>query len=119
MLTNYTAEKKEVYLVEAETTDSQIESVLSKLSKKTRKWVHLAQEEHMQRLPAPSRGLNMAMGGGFGHGRITTLWGNKSAGKSSLSLAAIGIAQRSGLTCAYLDAERTFDPDWAESSGCG
>lgn len=94
-----------------------IEEILGGLSKKTRQWVKVAQDAELLRVETPSLGLNQAIGGGLGRGRITTFWGNKSAGKSTLCLQTIALAQQQGLTCAYLDSEKTFDKEWAARLG--
>lgn len=94
-----------------------IEDVLAELDPKIRKHFLDAAAVTTERIESPSVGLNLALGGGFGVGREHTLYGNKSSGKSSLMLQTIGKAQSQGLTCAYFDVERTFDPDWARSMG--
>ena len=94
-----------------------IEDILSKLSKKTRSRVQLALESKLERMPLPSQGLTKSLGGGIGYGRISTLWGPKSAGKTSLLLEAIGNAQRLGKTALWIDAEKSFEKSWAESLG--
>ena len=59
----------------------------------------------------------MALKGGFGYGRQVMIWGNKSSGKSSFCLQMIGLAQKAGKTCAWIDAEASYDPDWATKLG--
>ncbi len=41
-----------------------------------------------------------------------------NSGKSCVALAAIASAQRMGGVGAWIDAERTFDPQWAALNGC-
>lgn len=94
-----------------------VEDILSKLSKKTRERAMLAMESTLERMPLPSQGLTKATGGGFGYGRITGIWGPKSSAKSSLILEAIGHEQAKGKTALWVDAEKSFDRDWAESLG--
>ncbi len=91
--------------------------VLSRLSKKTRERIVTAREVSTKRLPLASIGLTDALAGGVGTGRITTIYGNKSAGKTSMLLQSIGTYQKQGLTCAWVDAENCFDPVWAERLG--
>lgn len=71
----------------------------------------------VERIPTASLGLNKALKGGIPKGRLTTLWGNKSAGKSTNCLEMIANVQRDGGLAAYVDAERTFDAAWAERFG--
>lgn len=65
----------------------------------------------------PSPGLNAALGGGFPYGRQVLLWGSKSSAKSSLCLQTIGVAQKEGKLCAWVDAEMSYDEEWAKSLG--
>lgn len=67
--------------------------------------------------PTPSPGLNAALGGGFPYGRQVLLWGSKSSAKSSLCLQTIGMAQKEGKLCAWVDAEMSYDQEWAEKLG--
>jgi recombination protein RecA len=67
--------------------------------------------------PTPSPGLNEALGGGFPYGRQVLLWGSKSSAKSSLCLQTIGMAQKEGKLCAWVDAEMSYDEDWAKKLG--
>lgn len=69
-------------------------------------------------LPTPSFGLNRALGGkGLRSGRIHIYWGPRASGKSTVALHQVAVAQQEGKTCAYIDAEKTFDPEWAEKCG--
>lgn len=94
-----------------------IQDILAKLDKKTRMRVEAASNLEIKKLELASVGLNAALLGGVGMGRQTLVWGNKSAGKSSICLQSVGLAQKAGLSCAWLDSESSFDPKWAESLG--
>ena len=59
----------------------------------------------------------MALKGGLGFGRQVLVWGNKSAGKSSFCLQMIADAQKNGKTCAWIDAEASYDSEWAGKLG--
>ena len=93
------------------------EDILAKLDPKTRARVQLATSVDTKKQKTPSIGLNMALKGGLGFGRQVLVWGNKSAGKSSFCLQMIAIAQKEGKTCAWIDAEASYDPAWAEMLG--
>jgi len=67
--------------------------------------------------PTPSVGLNRALGGGLPYGRQVLLWGSKSSAKSSLCLQTIGLAQKEGKLCAWVDAEMSYDEEWAKKLG--
>jgi recombination protein RecA len=94
-----------------------LDDILAKLDPKTRARVQSAQNVTVDRQPTPSIGLNLALRGGLGYGRQVMVWGNKSAGKSSFCLQMIAIAQKEGKTCAWIDAEDSYDQVWAESLG--
>jgi recombination protein RecA len=94
-----------------------IENILSKLDTKTRARVQSAQNIKVEKQLTPSIGLNMALKGGLGFGRQVLVWGNKSAGKSSFCLQMIAMAQKEGKSCAWIDAEASYDQSWAEQLG--
>ena len=94
-----------------------LDDILAKLDPKTRARVQSAQNVQVFKQQTPSIGLNMALKGGLGYGRQTLVWGNKSAGKSSFCLQMIALAQKDGKTCAWIDAEDSYDQTWAESLG--
>lgn len=65
-----------------------------------------------------SLGLDVALGiGGLPRGRIVEIYGPESSGKTTLTLQVIAEAQRSGGTCAFVDAEHALDPIYAEKLG--
>jgi recombination protein RecA len=94
-----------------------IDDILSKLDPKTRNRVQSAVDVQVHKQPTPSIGLNLALKGGLAYGRQILVWGNKSAGKSSFCLQMIALAQKEGKTCAWIDAEHSYDPAWAEQLG--
>jgi len=93
------------------------EEILARLDPKTRQRIQLATDVSAERQKTPSIGLNIALKGGLGYGRQILVWGNKSAGKSSFCLQMIGMAQKEGKTCAWIDSEHSYDAKWAESLG--
>jgi recombination protein RecA len=94
-----------------------IGDVLEKLDPKLRKLLGLGSEFHIDRQATPSLTLNKGLGGGFGYGRQVLIYGSKSAGKSTMLLQMIGMAQKQGKTCAWIDSEDSFDPEWATRLG--
>ena len=65
-----------------------------------------------------SLGLDVALGiGGLPKGRIVEIYGPESSGKTTLTLQVIAEAQKSGGTCAFIDAEHALDPIYAEKLG--
>ncbi len=95
----------------------EIEDFLSQLDPELRKRVSNATEVEVKKQKTPSISLNNALKGGVGYGRQILIWGNKSAGKSSFCLQMIGEAQKEGKVCAWIDAEQSFDPEWATKLG--
>lgn len=62
--------------------------------------------------------LNSALGiGGLPRGRMVEIFGMESTGKTTIALYAIADAQRQGLRCLLVDAENSFDPEWAATLG--
>jgi recombination protein RecA len=93
------------------------EEVLAKLDPKTRARIQLATTVNIEKQKTPSIALTSALKGGLGFGRQVLIWGNKSSGKSSFCLQMIGQAQKEGKTCAWIDAEASYDPAWAQRLG--
>jgi recombination protein RecA len=69
-------------------------------------------------IPTGSLGLNIALGiGGLPRGRIVEMYGAESSGKTTIALSVIAEAQKQGLKCAFIDAEQSFEPIYAEKLG--
>jgi recombination protein RecA len=65
-----------------------------------------------------SLGLDIGLGiGGLPRGRIVEIYGPESSGKTTLALHAIAEAQKTGGTCAIVDAEHALDPSYAKKLG--
>ena len=67
--------------------------------------------------PTGVMSFDLALGGGFGVGRIIEIYGKESSGKTTLSLLAIAEAQKSGKVCGFIDVEQALDFEYAESLG--
>jgi len=61
--------------------------------------------------------LNHHTGGGYPRGRIIEIYGPESSGKTTLCLHAMAEEQMLGNTVAFIDAEHSFDRDYAEALG--
>jgi len=62
--------------------------------------------------------LDLALGiGGLPRGRVTEIYGPESSGKTTLAISTIAQAQKSGGSCAFIDAEHAFDPEYAQKIG--
>jgi recombination protein RecA len=95
-----------------------LEDVLKQLNPKLRKNILVGDEVPKTEYAAtPSYGLNRALNGGLPYGRQVLIWGSKSSAKSSLCLQTIALAQKEGKICAWIDAEMSYDKDWAAKLG--
>jgi recombination protein RecA len=94
-----------------------IEEAMAQLDPKIRKRLTTGVGIKTEMQPTPSAGLNRALGGGFPYGRQVLLWGSKSSAKSSLCLQMIAMAQKEGKLCAWVDAEMSYDEEWAKKLG--
>ena len=63
--------------------------------------------------------LDMALGGGFGIGKVVEVFGPESSGKTTISIHAMAQAQRDfpDKRVAIIDAEQALDPDYCERLG--
>lgn len=94
-----------------------LEDFLSKLDPKTAKRLKTAQQVELVKFPLASSGLNHALGGGIGAGRITLCYGNTSSGKSVLMMQTIGLLQKQGKVCAWVDVEGTYEKGFGAKLG--
>jgi recombination protein RecA len=74
--------------------------------------------ENIQVISTGSIGLDAALGiGGIPRGRVTEIYGPEASGKTTLAIHAIAEAQKNGGIAAIIDAEHTFDRNYAEKLG--
>lgn len=65
-----------------------------------------------------SLGLDVALGvGGLPRGRVIEVYGPESSGKTTLTLQVIAEMQKTGGTCAFIDAEHALDVQYASKLG--
>ncbi|MEY3502393.1 MAG: hypothetical protein RL763_461 [Pseudomonadota bacterium] len=65
-----------------------------------------------------SLGLDVALGvGGLPRGRVIEIYGPESSGKTTLTLQVIAEMQKTGGTCAFVDAEHALDVQYAQKLG--
>jgi len=78
-----------------------------------------APQLNIESISTGSLGLDIALGiGGLPRGRIVEVYGPESSGKTTLALQTIAEAQKTGGTCAFIDAEHALDPVYARKLGC-
>ncbi|MDO4594317.1 MAG: recombinase RecA [Tissierellia bacterium] len=69
-------------------------------------------------IPTGAINLDMALGiGGLPRGRVIEIYGPESSGKTTLALHCIAEDQKTGKTCAFIDAEHALDAFYAENLG--
>ena len=72
----------------------------------------------VEAIPTGSLTLDAALGvGGVPRGRIVEIYGPESSGKTTLATHIVAEAQKKGGTCAFVDAEHAFDPNYAGQLG--
>jgi recombination protein RecA len=72
----------------------------------------------VEAISSGSLGLDIALGiGGLPRGRVIEIYGPESSGKTTLALHVVAEAQKSGGTCAFVDAEHALDPSYAKKLG--
>lgn len=75
-------------------------------------------EQRVSTVSSGSLALDIAVGvGGYPRGRIIEIYGPESSGKTTVALHAIAEAQQGGGQAAFIDAEHSLDPVYAEHLG--
>lgn len=72
---------------------------------------------NIERIPTGIKVLDDVLGGGLPLGKMAEFFGIPGGGKSLISLLAIKQFQQKGLDCVYVDAENSFDPEFAKKLG--
>jgi len=117
--------KPELQVVEGGVMDKQraLEAALAQIDKNFGKGsiMRLGENNHahdIEAIPTGSLGLDLALGiGGLPRGRVIEIYGPESSGKTTLALHVVAEAQKSGGTCAFIDAEHALDPVYAKKLG--
>ena len=74
--------------------------------------------QDIQTVSTGSLGLDVALGvGGLPRGRVIEIYGPESSGKTTLTLQVVAEMQKTGGTCAFVDAEHALDPQYAQKLG--
>ena len=71
----------------------------------------------VETISSGSFALDLALGGGWGRGRIVEIYGPEASGKTTLTLHAIAEIQKQGGAAAFIDAEHALDPVYARNLG--
>ncbi len=114
-----------LHLVEKDSTDKNkaLEAALGQIERAFGKGsiMKLGQADRAVEIDAISTGslgLDIGLGiGGLPRGRVVEIYGPESSGKTTLALHVVAEAQRTGGTCAFIDAEHALDPAYANKLG--
>jgi recombination protein RecA len=80
--------------------------------------MRLGDGEAVEAVSTGSLGLDIALGiGGLPRGRVVEIYGPESSGKTTLTLQVIAEMQKTGGTCAFIDAEHALDTGYAQKLG--
>lgn len=71
----------------------------------------------LDRIKTGMLSFDQMIGGGLPRQAVLELFGYQSSGKTYLCQRAIAHAQQQGFVCAFIDAEYSYVPEWAERSG--
>ena len=72
----------------------------------------------VESVPTGALSLDVALGiGGLPRGRVIEIYGPESSGKTTVALHSIAEAQKRGGIAAFIDAEHSLDPAYAENLG--
>lgn len=93
-----------------------IQEILAKVNKKTRDAFIIASESENRLLETPSLKLTQAIGG-YGYGRVSVLWGNRSAGKTMHLIQTVRNAIKNSDGVGWMDVEKNYDKEWVERLG--
>lgn len=104
------------------TKDGLLDQVLADIEKQFGKGavMKLGDNKHTEIdvISTGSLSLDIALGiGGYPKGRIVEIYGPESSGKTTFALHAIAEAQKKGGRVAFIDAEHSLDPKYAEKLG--
>lgn len=99
-------------------TLAQIAAKLNSKNRDSSQKIQLAsKEEAVELIPTGILEVDYRLRGGFPRGRYVLLAGAESSWKSSTCLRTIAEAQKLGGTAAYIDAEGSFDGEYAQALG--
>ncbi len=93
------------------------EDIMASLDKDTSSQLRIGSQISRSIVPTASYKLNRYLGGGLRKGKQHTFWGGEQSAKTSFTLQSIGLNQKLGENIAWIDAEHSFDPEYAYTLG--
>lgn len=95
-----------------------LQSLVTKIEKKLGKGIIYRPDQEINTISSGSLLLDSITGGGLLiQGRMVEISGGESSGKTSLSLHSASQALKKGKQVLFIDAEQTFDANYAEALG--
>lgn len=97
-----------------------LSEAMSSLKKKYGESILQTEKDSVKKIETTSTGsfsLDNLLGGGIPVGRLIEIYGEPSQGKSTISLFIAAQFQKVGKTVAYIDAENSYDMDYASKLG--
>lgn len=76
-----------------------------------------AKKMQVEMIPTGCLSVDISLGGGVPRGRVIEVYGNESAGKTTIAEHVIAEVQRAGGVAAFVDAEHALDPMYAKNIG--
>jgi len=96
---------------------SSIESIVKSIENRFGNEAICKKQEGIKFLSTGSLTLDVALGGGWAKGRICSIYGLESSGKSSIALHTAAECQKEGKIVVYIDSEHALDEVYANSLG--
>ncbi len=110
--------KKDTKKTKDGTVIDTVKAIQAKFGKESVMMLDQAVHMDVKTIPTGSFGLDIALGvGGIPCGRLIEVFGPESSGKTTLALHIIAESQKTGGTCAFIDAEHALDPLYAKAIG--
>lgn len=94
-----------------------MDDILASLDKDTRSLFKKGSEVDKRIIPTASFKLNRLLGGGLRRGKQHTFWGREQSAKTAFTLQTVGLNQKLGAKVAWIDAEHSWDDEWASRLG--
>ena len=101
-------------------TNKAIDSALAGLAKRFGETVIMKMGDkthNIETIPSGRADLDIALGGGYGVGKIIEIFAESGCGKTGLALEAVAEVQKAGGTCAIIDAEHALNMEYCEQIG--
>ena len=100
-------------------TDIQVGDIVTEINKQLKTKLVVGNDEALDtvRIETGMPALDQMLGGGIPRLAVTELFGYQSSGKTYISQRIIANAQKLGNTCAFIDAEFSYDPVWSANIG--